>query len=389
MLRQAVFRLMRPVGTTLRGFVAGVREYNGNRGMTVKGLASSGQNYHGIPSSGSSRWAEVRDERYREYRRLWSERPRERSAGYFPLHLDIETTNLCNLRCIMCPRTRYLDRGDRRWSPKGLGHMDQDLYRSIIDQGAAGGAYSVKLNLLGEPLLHPEVVDQVAYAHGHGLFVMMNTNAMLLDEDMSARLLEAGLDDIFFSIDSPDKQTFEKIRVGARFETVLENMAGFVRIKDRLGKDHVQTRASMVIDVLGRTTETQIQDFRRLMSLMGIEEVGFGPADDHLKDRTEENLALKGDFVCEQIYQRVFITWDGVITPCCGHYEREYVIGTALETSLKEAWLGRRYGRLRQAHEAGRFQTIPICRRCSVPYLARRAGASEGDSSAAGPGSKN
>ncbi len=341
--------------------------------MSVNNLASSGQNYSGLSTGKLSSWQTARDERYQEYRRLWAERPPARGAGRCPLHLDIEASHLCNIRCVMCPRTKYLARNDWKWSPNGLGMMDFDVYKNLIDQGASGGVYSVKLNMLGEPLLHPGVTDQIAYAHDRGLYVMINTNAMLLDNKMSAELLEAGLDDVFFSLDAPDKTTFEQIRPGARFETVLENIRRFIDIKNRLGKRHVQTRASMVTDVLHPTSTAEQEAYRKLVSSLGVEEVGFGPEDDHLADHSAENMARGNKFVCDQIYQRTFITWDGAIVPCCGHWEREYLIGRIDEISIAEAWKNNAYQRIRQAHEAGRYQTISICRRCSVPVLDHQA----------------
>ena len=104
---------------------------------------------------GASGLAGCADQDYLEYRRLWVQRPMDCNPGAFPLHLDIETTNYCNLRCIMCPRTKFMAQSDWRWSPKGLGRMDWDTYTSLIDQAAAGGAWSVKLNLLANPCCTP------------------------------------------------------------------------------------------------------------------------------------------------------------------------------------------------------------------------------------------
>ena len=47
---------------------------------------------------------DLRDE-YWEYRKAWSELPRTFTVSRFPLHLDIETTRRCNLRCPHCMRT--------------------------------------------------------------------------------------------------------------------------------------------------------------------------------------------------------------------------------------------------------------------------------------------
>ncbi|MBF0530498.1 MAG: radical SAM protein, partial [Deltaproteobacteria bacterium] len=334
---------------------------------------STGQNFVQYATTGSSAWRIARGARYHTYRQLWNDRPQRRDPGDFPLHLDIETTNHCNLKCLMCPRTKYIARRDWRWSPRGLGFMILDTYRYLIDQAADGGAYSVKLNLLGEPLLHPEVTRQVAYAHQKGLYVMMNTNAVLLTPDTSVRLLEAGIDDIFFSIDAPDRETFERLRPGARFEIVINNIRGFIEARARSGLVHVQTRATMVTDVLEPTSDQIRGEYRRLMEELGVEEIGFGAEDDHLADHSTENLSGTGGFVCEQIYQRTFITWDGVIIPCCGHWERDYSLGSIEKTSLPAAWQGQAYRHLRQAHEAGCFHSIGICRRCSVPWLEAKA----------------
>ena len=341
--------------------------------MSVKSLASKGQNYRGRSAAARPAWQVARDQDYLEYRRLWVQRPMDCNPGAFPLHLDIETTNYCNLRCIMCPRTKFMAQSDWRWSPKGLGRMDWDTYTSLIDQAAAGGAWSVKLNLLGEPLLHPMVIEQTAYARLAGLYVMMNTNAMLLTPEMSRSLLEAGVTDVFFSVDSPYPEVFERIRPGASFSTVTENIRGFVEIKDELGLDHVQTRASMVTDVLGEFKDQDEAAYQELMQDLGVEEIGFGPEDDHLADHSADNMVSGGGFICEQLFQRMFITWDGAIVPCCGHWERGYVIGRVDETPLAQAWHNHMYSRLRRAHEGGRFQEIPICRKCSVPFLERRA----------------
>ncbi|MDR2443884.1 MAG: hypothetical protein LBE31_10250, partial [Deltaproteobacteria bacterium] len=55
-------------------------------------------------------WRVHRPPQYQIYRKQWEERGSQGEAGDFPLHLDIDPTNRCNLRCRMCPRTYYLER---------------------------------------------------------------------------------------------------------------------------------------------------------------------------------------------------------------------------------------------------------------------------------------
>lgn len=248
--------------------------------------------------------------------------------------------------------------------------MDFELFQEIIDQAAAGGAYSIKLNHLGEPLLHPRVVDMVKYAKGRDLEVMMNTNATLLSRELAEDLLVAGLDDIFFSIDSPYPEEYEAIRRGACFDQVIDKVRSFVEIKEKLGKNHVQTRASMVLRPIDSNDPGRREDFIQLMMALGVAEVGFGLLTDMTVDYRQA-YGHVANFVCRDPYHRLFVFWDGAIGPCCGEWERGYLVGHMAENRLADVWHNQRYQALRQAHEQGHYDRIPICRACSVPFLSQ------------------
>src|SRR3990167_9714802 len=87
-----------------------------------------------------------------KYRLLWHLLPRLRIVSKYPIHLDIESTNACNLKCIMCCRDFMED---------GVGQMSQEIYAKIFQEVIP---YSIKLNWRGEPFLHPQIVWKVAYA---------------------------------------------------------------------------------------------------------------------------------------------------------------------------------------------------------------------------------
>ena len=67
----------------------------------------------------------------------------------------------------------------------------------------------------------------------------MSTNASMLTEQKSTDLLEAGLDEMMLSIDSIDKDTYQQMRVGLDFETVIQNIRTFFRVRDRIKADVV------------------------------------------------------------------------------------------------------------------------------------------------------
>jgi hypothetical protein len=267
----------------------------------------------------------------------------------------------------MCPRTYYLSQGQTEWAPQGLGDLDFALAESLIKGGASQGLQSIKLNFLGEPLLYPRLVDLVALAAQAGLWVMLNTNAVALTENLGRELLLAGLTDIFFSFDSPYPQEYEAIRVGASYERVLSNIRAFMATKESLGLKAVQTRASLVLPEAALSRERLKADYTRLFRDLKVAEIGFGLPTVMGRDYSSLNPPT---FTCPDLYRRVFVFQDGVYGPCCGDWARRIDLGSLQDgRSLQEVWLGQEYAQLRAAHQKGDFRAIAACRGCSVPYL--------------------
>lgn len=304
-------------------------------------------------------WPKYRSQEYWEYRKKWSDYPKNMYVSEFPLHLDIETTNICNLLCPMCPRTIQIDNG----TYVDIGTMSMDFYKKIIDEGARNGLCSIKLNFLGEPLLDKYIVERVKYAKDNGIIeVMFNTNATMLTEEMSHNLLEAGLDSIYFSVDSASKNIFEKIRVNADFDTVVKNIQNFVKIKNEGNYKHVQTRTSMTVMP---SNKHEVEEYTKFwLPILGI--VGYGEWVEHTSTQgvIEE---YNPDFVCSQPFQRMFIMYDGICTPCCVDDARGYILGDLEKNTVKDIWHGERYVKLRNAMTSGRYKDIDICSRCYIP----------------------
>lgn len=325
-------------------------------------------------SACSNQWLEGRDEAYKAYRRNWHEYPKNRHLSEFPLHLDIDVTNLCNLRCTMCARTIL----NHENALPELGYMDFGLFTSLIDQGVPLGLASIKLNFLGEPLLHPRIVDMVAYAKQAGVIdVMFNTNAMLLTPSLSEALLRAGLDSIFFSVDSVVKETLERIRVGARLETVLENIHSFLEARKRLGRAEVQVGVNMV---LMEENKDELDDFLAYWRPL-VDRVNWSH-DHHYIFRSAgasvDECARLEEFCCAQLWQRAIVCVDGECLPCCLDAKRELSVGNAKTTPVSELWKSSpMFERLRRLHSGGDYKAVPTCRRCVFtladipPYMRR------------------
>jgi len=305
----------------------------------------------------NERWKEHRPPEYFEYRRKWYENPEKMIVEEFPIHLDIEVTNYCNLGCTMCPRTILVKEG----TFGAVKHIELDFFKQMIDEGAEYGVSSVKFNYLGEPLMHPDIIEMVRYSKEKGIVeVMFNTNGMLLSEKMSQDLLDAGIDSLFVSFDSAYKDKFEEIRVGAKYEKIIENVRKFSELRNSNEKYwHVQFRVSKVI--FPGETQKEFEDF---IDIFGeyVDAIGFGSLDP-VSDTYE--LEYNPNRRCDQPWQRLFVRQSGVAFPCCLDHRNEYVLGNAKTKSLKEIWDSELYRNLREAHATGRYNEIDICKNCS------------------------
>jgi radical SAM protein with 4Fe4S-binding SPASM domain len=124
----------------------------------------------------------------------------------------------------------------------------------------------------------------------------------------------------------------------------------------------------MVLHHTGETGQIVRRDFRRLFGSLGVAEIGFGLPTEMTKDYWLDHGKIPG-FVCRDPYNRMFVYWDGLIGPCCGEWERGLVMGDANHDPLAQVWKNERYQALRRAHEENRYETVAICRKCSVPWL--------------------
>ncbi|MBV8166000.1 MAG: radical SAM protein, partial [Alphaproteobacteria bacterium] len=147
---------------------------------------------------------------------------------HFPQYFQVETTRLCNARCPFCPSDVW---------DKTTPYMSDALYKKVADEIIAHRDWVkfVDLQRAGEPLLDKKIYERVAYMKDGGVkFVAITTNASGLTEDNARKLLAAGIDEVMLSIDSVEKEKYEQMRAGLKYEQVMANIRGFFRLRDEL-----------------------------------------------------------------------------------------------------------------------------------------------------------
>jgi MoaA/NifB/PqqE/SkfB family radical SAM enzyme len=320
-----------------------------------------------------------------------------------PRRLQLEVTSACNLRCAMC-LVRY-----RPPVNKLTGALDEGLFRRLLAE--LPDLDDLTLQGLGEPLLHPRLLDMVRATRERGIRVGFNSNATLLTRAMSEKLVRAGLDWLHVSLDGASAPTYESIREGARLPAVLRNLADLVAVKRALGRENPQIR---VVFVAMRRNIAELPALVELVGRIGVTDVrvqnlshDFADTDPaggyrEIREYARQQALWADDAATRQAYaaarrvadaggvqlrlprttggtatrdrtgpgctwpwEAAYVTSAGVVQPCCMVMGDDRVsLGRLTERSFPEIWADEPYVEFRRRLLAG--PPPDVCRGCSL-----------------------
>lgn len=316
--------------------------------------------------------------KFAEYRKVWDAANAFESETDFPLFLHIELAQLCDLRCPYCSQGDPIARA--KYITKA--RMDWTTYTRIILEGEEHGCPSMSPQGIDEPLLNKRLEEHIQFAHKHGYMdIMMNTNATHLTEERSRKLLDSGLTRIRFSLDAATKETYEKVRLGAKYESVHRNIDRFLEIRARGGYALPVVGVSFCRTKLNEhEVDAFVAKWENAVDMVTIQE--FIPPDTegdykrfyptNSKVRDEMMLGFK----CVQPWQRVVIRNTGEVCPCCAMFSNDLSVGNVRDHTVHELWNGESMRQLRSMHKTGKYWENTICLKC-VNSILRRPGSTE------------
>jgi radical SAM protein with 4Fe4S-binding SPASM domain len=282
---------------------------------------------------------------YAWFKLRWSRFPAWRITPGFPLNVDIEVSSVCNLRCDHCFR-QYMDIGENHLMP-------METFRTIARECGRWGLFTLKFSMRGEPTLHPELPEMVAFAKAQGVReVWINTHGGNVSEELAGRLLAARPDWITVSFDGLGEM-YESIRKPLKYQESLAKLKILRQARDRLSP-----RTILNVQSLWSAVQEDPEAYLAVMRPL-VDRVAFN-ADMNFQ---EIMLVPDDDFVCPRLWQRLAITSRGSYLKCPSDFRMQEVMGNVAETTIKEAW-DQAQGRNRLRHLAGRKRESAVCQEC-------------------------
>lgn len=291
----------------------------------------------------------------------------------FPTMFQIQTNNICNASCIMCPNSSIKNK-----KPEV---MSDELFEKIIKEIAEekNQFIAVFLYLKNEPLTDKDIFNKykkIKQLSNENILTGLITNGSLLDSKRVEELKESDLDQIRISLDAANEETYKKIRVGLDYKTVIKNI-------EKLEHSNCNTKIHMGF-VRQKINFLEFKDFKKFCRKKGfVLDVHniynrIGDLTDFKKFILEKKdipyFERVGDFVLKKIMRccpHVLITFNilcnGNVILCCNDYNDRIILGNVKESSIKEIWNGKKFQEIRAALYKD-YNKVSICKNCNFWY---------------------
>lgn len=300
---------------------------------------------------------------------------------YYPSKISIESGNLCNLRCPLCP-TGQQDKSAKK------GFISFDIFKKVVDE-IGQHLTLIRLYNWGEPMLNKDLLRMVNYAKERGIDIKTSTNlSVKMKDDQIAALLKAGLGKIYISCNGASSESYLKYHVGGDFNLVIDNMKRLVQKKKEIPGCH--TKLVWLFHVF-KHNEHEIDIAKALAKKIGIKIKISKMRPDMGKEVFETTQrALERDLAwipdnpaytvastkqkkrigCALPWTETMINWDGSVLPCCAVYSEKYAFGNILENSFEQIWNNEMYVAARKEILGMKNDKQTICHICkSSGYL--------------------
>ena len=272
-------------------------------------------------------------------------------------YIHIESSTACNAKCRMCPHSELTRRG----------MMDDDLFRSIIDQAVDLGCGAFTLFRVGEPLLFPRLFDWMDYLKEKQVKVSIYTNGSHLTPTISEKLKTYAdmYCDFTISFHGVDKDSYEAM-MGLDFDQVRS------RIQELMVDNPIKVNIYSLAD---DTYDPQYHNnFCALWEWVGFAGVGTAPFMEWAGNiegvRTNRTLRDEGTAMrvvpCPRVMHEIDVMVDGTVCLCCVDAHGDITFGNLKYMSLEQVLDHKLRRYYQEKHESSESEELPLCKHCST-----------------------
>jgi len=289
----------------------------------------------------------------------------------FPSLFQIQTINSCNGNCIMCPNSQ-----NKNFKPE---LMPNKLFEKIVNEISKEKSKHTYIYtyLQNEPLMDNDIFKKIKLikdiSNGR-IKTGLVTNGTLFNKEKIKELEESEVDILLFSLDAFSEETYNKIRKGFNFKTVLNNLnnviisdyngilrVGFIKQKDNISelkdfkkfwkKNRLWPHISYIHNRSG--------------DLYNFDKICLNKKDTPFLVRLKHNIYNNIVKCCENTLVTFNILFNGDVILCCNDYSKKLIFGNVKKSTIKKIWNSDKYQTIRKLLYNKSYEKISVCSNCS------------------------
>ncbi|MBL4668306.1 MAG: radical SAM protein [Flavobacteriales bacterium] len=284
--------------------------------------------------------------------------------------VNIEFSSQCNLRCQFCSLDHL--------KPKHLitpeimekflvGFINDKRYKSIKRINLYNG---------GEVLLHPKRLEMLAVLkkykdlakqqNKHFPEIHMLTNLVLLREKLAEQIIELDVVDLLgISFDGGNPETFEEMRINAKWNIFYENAKAFDRIRKEKKSTVKMSAISCIPANKTRSLDWMHPQFQEIYNLLDWYELRR--LHNWAGDIEEFKVPQKKHKIgCALLMEQMVLLPNGDVTICCNDLNSKAVIGNILKTNFMDIYNCEQRVHYLKLHLQGKKDQIALCKNCET-----------------------
>lgn len=290
------------------------------------------------------------------YNKLYKRKIKKYTQKADPKFLQIENTNMCNARCIICPHStmkRKQETMSQKDFEKFLDNVMRD-YPKIITLTITG---------IGEPMIDKGVIEKIKYVNKKYplLEVDIYSNAAVLTDEFIESLLNTNLHKINFSINGTER-VYNKI-MGLNYAKTTKNIMKFINKKNELNKKFPLVNISLMIieENKEEVDKFQKQWIDKVDSVMIYMPSNWGGK--HNFNMVSATIKPKR-WPCTDLWRYITVNVSGDVILCRRDYEATVKLGNLHEQRVKEIFEGEKINNLRKRQVESDF-SMELCNKCA------------------------
>ena len=297
----------------------------------------------------------------------------EKHRSRTPVIYNIETTNACNMRCEMCPRTTMMTRK--------IETLDQETFEKVADKITPFSSEEwktwelfveenykiaphemsenhfflyiipkiIQLHGYGDPLLDKRMADRVKILSEKGFSTYFSCNPANIDINKNLEMFENGLDYIKYSIETVDDALHKKIR--GKASNFSESYKRLLKLLKEKEKNNYKT--TVVITMLDLNRSNQQEEYEKLRNAFeGLDVYIYLKSQDQqwYQNKNEGTKSVHWSEFCQHPWISMTIKSNGEGAMCMEDFNNEIILGDARKESLYDIWNGEKYQQFRKDH---------------------------------------